>query len=759
MKTKFGFLERIRFTGMLTIIILAISVFLIYTHSFKVVDNVYTSDKINDVEYIVFENGYTNSDIENRAILDYKPIEDITDAHFGLIKPKSVMARVDIDPIEENGTYLFISTSKKYKDYIDVYNKDKQVVNSYPQKISYNPSGKFLYYLVPVSDTKQTYYILFDENYNLNIINSPKVMIGTEDELLLVEGYNSIPDIIFALALVLAGIFIYIMFHISSVEKYHIVKIFALSFFLISAQIVMFSQFTTFAFNQYDEFFLICKNILYYLTCASVYIIPYMYAKNKDSKVFYSFNIIATMAWLIISSFLVANGNPHIVTMSRIYNIYFIVVALGAFATNVYNYENETYVISVLRILSFISLVFLNLTFYIYQEVDIAGFFGNTYYLILVIYFVSVLLYICSIFYYRSKSMKDNKAFLYDEKATIDRIYNSNKKNITTKNIQEIAENILGDIQGIYPDLAFAMIIHRDINKNMTIPGYTEMKGDIERQAQKVFKRYYKKISNSTFTTHFSADTAVILFRSSNGELLMVYIKNNKSLTELDQIASQIFASPVLLSFNNCRIYDEITNTEKELLYAVGNLTYIKSENIGNIWRIGEYAYLLSKNTGLTEQVSSNLRIATYIHDIGKVGMSDKYINMDKITYQEEPIFYQHTQIGYDMLSKFSGDIMKLASICSLYHHEQYNGKGYLGKVADEVPIEARIAIICIEFENYYVRLDDDKNLTREELIEQSFKYLNTNKQTIFDPLLVQLFIKGSEEIEKIIEESEKRKN
>ncbi len=759
MKTRLGFLKQIRFIGIIVLILFAISIFLVYSNSYVLSGNVYTTSKISDVSVAFLEDNVTvEMALADKDNIEYGNAADLGLGKFGFFDPKNVLVKMNISPIAEGGTYFLIGSNRETKQYMHVFLGDKKLVNIHPQLVSYNPKGQYSYYLLPKSSEELDMHIYFDKGYGANGFSKPSFLVGTETELILMQGYHSITNIVFAGVLVLLGVFIYIVFYITRIEKYHVVKVFALAFFLISIQSIIYSPFVTFILNEYFVFFDVTKVVIYYLICALCFTVQLVYTKSPKMEKFYWANIIVAIFSGIGASLLIYRGNYIAVTISSAYNVFFMFECILSLVINLYNYEDETDASSIFRLLSFSALSILNMFFFYYETENSASTYTNPYYYVLMMLICSVIVYIASIFYYRGKSIRDTKMFLYDEKETIDRLYKSNKNAIKTTNIEQISENILSDVKGIYPNLKVAMIIHRDLNRKITIPAHTEFKGDIEHHANRIFKKFYKKIPKSKYTTNFSADTAVICFKSSTGEGLIIFVRNNKTLTELDQVASEILASPVLLSFNNCRIYDEIANTEKELLLAIGNLTYHRSGLRGNIWRVGEYAYLLAKNTGLDEQVALNLRVASYVHDIGKVGISDEYTNREKISAKDEFLFYQHANVGYDMLTKFGGNTMRLASMCALYHHEHYNGKGYLGKVAEEIPIEARIVIICIEFENFYANtLEDSKDLSQEELLEKCYSYLSVNKQTFFDPLLVQLFIKDKNNIEKIIKASKNK--
>ncbi|WP_240838835.1 HD-GYP domain-containing protein [Acidaminobacter sp. JC074] len=84
------------------------------------------------------------------------------------------------------------------------------------------------------------------------------------------------------------------------------------------------------------------------------------------------------------------------------------------------------------------------------------------------------------------------------------------------------------------------------------------------------------------------------------------------------------------------------------------------------------------------------IRYAGFLHDIGKIGISDTILNKNgKLTDEEWEIMKTHPKIGKDIIS--SNVILSSIGDWILYHHERVDGKGYYGLSGDEIPLEAKI--------------------------------------------------------------------
>jgi hypothetical protein len=102
----------------------------------------------------------------------------------------------------------------------------------------------------------------------------------------------------------------------------------------------------------------------------------------------------------------------------------------------------------------------------------------------------------------------------------------------------------------------------------------------------------------------------------------------------------------------------------------------------------------------------SRIRLASMLHDIGKVGVSDLILKKrGKLTDAEFATMRGHTEIGASILADGFGEISHLAREIALHHHQKWDGKGYAGTANDgrlageEIPLGARITAIADVFD------------------------------------------------------------
>ena len=115
--------------------------------------------------------------------------------------------------------------------------------------------------------------------------------------------------------------------------------------------------------------------------------------------------------------------------------------------------------------------------------------------------------------------------------------------------------------------------------------------------------------------------------------------------------------------------------------------------------RVAQYAALIAKNMGWTNEEIQNLKNCAYLHDIGKIGIPDQILNKPgKLTNEEFNLIKQHTTIGQDILKDIT--IIPHIDEVTRSHHEHYDGTGYPdGLKGNEIPIQARIIALADSYD------------------------------------------------------------
>ena len=167
---------------------------------------------------------------------------------------------------------------------------------------------------------------------------------------------------------------------------------------------------------------------------------------------------------------------------------------------------------------------------------------------------------------------------------------------------------------------------------------------------------------------------------------------------------------------------------------------YNDTDTGAHIWRMAAYARAIAQAYGWDAESSDRLELAAPMHDTGKLGIPQAILRKPgPLDAQEWTIMRTHPQVGFEILSKSSAPIFKLAAEVSLCHHEKWDGTGYpLGLKGPEIPLMARIFSIVDNFDALTSIRPYRKRITNEEAIE----YLKEKVNEHFDADIVHLFEK-----------------
>ena len=132
------------------------------------------------------------------------------------------------------------------------------------------------------------------------------------------------------------------------------------------------------------------------------------------------------------------------------------------------------------------------------------------------------------------------------------------------------------------------------------------------------------------------------------------------------------------------------------------------------------------------------LKKAALLHDIGKIGIPDSILNKpERLTDEEYDIMKSHVVKGGDILKSFT--LIEHVEEGALYHHERYDGKGYVhGLKGEEIPLNARIIGIADTFDAMTANRVYRKQLDMDYVIGE----LKIGRGTQFDPKLVDIMLR-----------------
>lgn len=165
----------------------------------------------------------------------------------------------------------------------------------------------------------------------------------------------------------------------------------------------------------------------------------------------------------------------------------------------------------------------------------------------------------------------------------------------------------------------------------------------------------------------------------------------------------------------------------------------------GHCNRVEIYSQIIAMELNMTEEERYELQIACLLHDIGKIGVSERILSKpSRLTDEEMDQMKLHPVIGGEIVKDLYG--FNIAPIIK-HHHERYDGKGYPeGLLGDNIPLGARIIAVADTFDAMTSDRPYRKSLDREIAINELIVF----KGKQFDPKMVDAFLNKPEKIEKL---------
>ncbi len=269
--------------------------------------------------------------------------------------------------------------------------------------------------------------------------------------------------------------------------------------------------------------------------------------------------------------------------------------------------------------------------------------------------------------------------------------------------------------------------------------------------AEKMIQKNIADILESNFTkTHFDSINKILL-KNGAWSGVVPFKRQDKTIIHMDTSVNVIYDKNkniaefmvVLHDITDLIIaQDEITETQRDVVYTMGAIGETRSKETGNhVKRVAEYSKVFALHYGLDEEKAELLKMASPMHDIGKVGIPDDILNKPgKLTDNEWNIMKTHSSLGYEMLKNSKREILQAAAIVAHTHHEQWDGGGYPNALkGEDIHIYGRITAIADVFD----ALGSDRCYKKAWEDEKIFELIRNGRQKHFDPKLVDIFFEN----------------
>ncbi|HNV46141.1 MAG TPA: HD domain-containing protein [Spirochaetota bacterium] len=239
------------------------------------------------------------------------------------------------------------------------------------------------------------------------------------------------------------------------------------------------------------------------------------------------------------------------------------------------------------------------------------------------------------------------------------------------------------------------------------------------------------------YTMHYGLFAFVIVLNRMLARSVGELYRNLKSYAD-DLRMKNIVVEKAHLELSS--LYTELDNTQRDIVYRLCDVIELRSrETGGHVRRVAEYTDILARGYGLPEEDLRVLRIASSMHDIGKLGVPDAILaKPGPLTDEEFRTMQLHTIAGYELLNISQRPIFHSAAIVAREHHEKFDGTGYPDRIAgDTIHVYGRIVAVADVFDSLSARRSYKEPWRDDDI----FAFMDTHRREHFDPDMVSILL------------------
>ena len=157
----------------------------------------------------------------------------------------------------------------------------------------------------------------------------------------------------------------------------------------------------------------------------------------------------------------------------------------------------------------------------------------------------------------------------------------------------------------------------------------------------------------------------------------------------------------------------------------------------GHSQEVSGYVGRVAQRLGLERKQREELIFGSLLHDVGKIGISERILlKPGRLTPEEYGVIQLHPRIGYRIVERVPA--LEPIALAILHHHERFDGTGYpAGLRGEEIPLEARV--ICVV--DAFSAMTSDRPYRGRMSLEEACAELERCAGTQFDPQVVRIFV------------------
>jgi len=182
-----------------------------------------------------------------------------------------------------------------------------------------------------------------------------------------------------------------------------------------------------------------------------------------------------------------------------------------------------------------------------------------------------------------------------------------------------------------------------------------------------------------------------------------------------------------------------LRKTMEATIYTIGKIAETRDPyTAGHQKNVSQIATFIAQEMKLPQNKIEGIRIASLVHDIGKISLPSEILNKPtKLSEIEYSLIKDHSQVGYDVLKsiEFPWPVARI----TLQHHERLNGSGYpQGLKGEDILLEARIIGVADVID----AMSSHRPYRPAWGIDKALEEISQNKGILYDPEVVDACLK-----------------
>lgn len=195
------------------------------------------------------------------------------------------------------------------------------------------------------------------------------------------------------------------------------------------------------------------------------------------------------------------------------------------------------------------------------------------------------------------------------------------------------------------------------------------------------------------------------------------------------------------------KAHGEIKEAHRDTIYRLSLAAEFRNrETAAHLRRISDYSVVVAQALGWGEEEVENIKLASIMHDIGKIGIPDAILlKRGSLSKEEFDEIKKHSIIGFEILYGSDSHFLRMAQDIVLTHHEKWDGTGYtLGLKGEQIPLSGRVVAVADVFD----ALTSPRVYKAAFTNGEAYRLIGEGSEKQFDPMVARAFFSCSKAIE-----------